>query len=481
MSMRMFASIARAAMAAALLAAVTATPHVVRAQEAGTYDHYDVYDPDLLPNQVYAERRGRVRAALDSGAAMLVRSADVRNRSNDVDFPYRQRNSMLYLSGVTEDESALLILPRPIKVDGIAANEILFVSRRRPEMEVWTGLRMGPATAARITGIAVVLPDTRMRGLLDTVMARLSVLYYDAWSCVEIAEPLTDISNDCAAQQLAALKKSFPRLDVRAAAKILDPLRVIKDSPEIVLMQRAVDISIEAHRRTIAAATPGMHEYELAAVMEYHFHRLGSESPGYPSIVGSGPNSCILHYETNRRQARAGELVLMDCGAEYHGYSADVTRTFPISGKFTAEQRSIYDLVLAAQEAGIAECRAGNSFVAPHRVATSVIADGLIKLGIIKDPADCRRYFMHGTSHFLGLDVHDVGIPGTLRPGMVLTVEPGIYIPAGSKCDPRWWNIGVRIEDDILVTSDEPFNMSGALPRAAADIEAMVGTEARKP
>jgi Xaa-Pro aminopeptidase len=221
-----------------------------------------------------------------------------------------------------------------------------------------------------------------------------------------------------------------------------------------------------------------MAEYELEALMEYHIRRAGAEDVGYPSIVGSGRNSCILHYQTNRRITRAGDLVLADCGAEYHGYTADITRTFPINGRFTPEQRQLYLLVLEAQDSAIASASVGAPFRATHRSASSVLARGLIELGIITTEADLKRYFMHGTSHYLGLDVHDAGTYGPLRAGTVITVEPGIYIPPGSPCDEKWWNIGIRIEDDILVTENGPINLSARLPRHPDAIEALMQANA---
>jgi Xaa-Pro aminopeptidase len=455
----------------ALLGAAAPAMH---AQEGGRYGHYEVYDRDLLPRTEYARRRASVQSQLDSASAMLVRSADVRNRSNDVDYEYRQRNGLLYLSGVLESESALLLLPRPFRVDGDTTSQILFVSERNPSMETWTGLKMGPGMAAQVTGIRTVLPYGRLNEVLDSVLPSIARLYYDDWMYGSEREPLTGTSYAWDREMRKGLKAKLPCLDVRRASDILTPMRMIKSPAEISLMQRAADISIEGHRQTIRNARPGMHEYEFAAMMEYQFHRLGAEHPGYPSIVGSGPNTCILHYETNRRQSQAGDLVLMDCGAEYHGYTADITRTFPVSGTFTKEQRAIYDIVLEAQIAGIEACRAGNNFRIPHRKAIDVIVAGLKRLGIIKEDQEYSNYFMHGTSHYLGLDVHDVGSAGELAPGMVLTVEPGIYIAAGSDCDPKWWNIGIRIEDDILVTSGAPVNLSAALERTADDIEKLM-------
>jgi Xaa-Pro aminopeptidase len=446
----------------------------LRAQEAGRYGHYTVYEPDNIPRAEYAARRARVMSSLDPTSAMLVRAADDRNRSNDVDFQYRQRNSLLYLSGVLENESALLLVPRGVTVGGRKVTELLFVRERDASQETWTGVTMGPEVAREVTGIDAVLPYDSLKSVLASALPSLGVLYYDDWTAERLAEPLTGVTYGWEEEMREALATVAPKLRVRGASEILDAMRMIKSPEELRLMRRAIEISMEGHRATIRSAKPGMHEYELAATMEYQFHRLGSEYPGYPSIVGSGPNSCILHYETNRRRTEPGDMVVMDCGAEYHGYSADITRTIPIGGTFTPEQRAIYDLVASAQDSAIALCVAGKDFRDPHRKAVEIISAGLVKLGVIKSPGEYRTYFMHGTSHFLGMDVHDVGRPGALKPGMVMTVEPGIYIAAGSDCDKKWWNIGVRIEDDILITDGAPVNLSGALPRTSSAIEALM-------
>jgi Xaa-Pro aminopeptidase len=259
---------------------------------------------------------------------------------------------------------------------------------------------------------------------------------------------------------------------LRSSAGILRSLRSIKQPEEIVLIAKAASISTEGHNEVIKAVQPGMTEYQAQAIMEYEFKKHGSEYTGYPSINGSAQNSCVLHYETNQRLMKNGDLLLSDCAAEYHGYSADVTRTIPVNGKFTPEQKIIYELVLEAQDSALLFCQSGNASSDPHRAALRVISSGLIKLGITATDAEVRTYFMHGTSHGLGLDVHDPN-PVMLQPGAVFTVEPGIYIPPGSKCDKKWWNIGVRIEDDILITESGYKNLSAGSPRTVAEIEKM--------
>ncbi len=222
---------------------------------------------------------------------------------------------------------------------------------------------------------------------------------------------------------------------------------------------------------------PGMTEFEVEALIEFVFKRNGAEYPGFPSIVGSGENSIVLHYESNRRKMEMGDVVLMDIGAEYHGYTADLTRTVPVGGSFTPEQRRIYETVLAASEAAIDAARAGAPFWAPHRAASSVLARGLAELGLISRPSSTRelgRFFLHGTSHYLGLDVHDVGTYGELEPGNVITIEPGLYIAPADDIDAAWWNIGIRIEDDILITEGNPVVLSADLPRRPDEIEAIM-------
>lgn len=255
---------------------------------------------------------------------------------------------------------------------------------------------------------------------------------------------------------------------------ILTDLRSVKTEEEIALLQRAIDITVMAHREAMRSTEPGMHEYEIEALIEYIFKRNGAQYTGFPSIVGSGENSTILHYNTSRRQTQPDDMMVIDIGAEYHGYTADVTRTIPVDGTFSPEQKAIYEVVQRAQQAGIDASRAGNPFSAPGQAASQVVTEGLTELGLLKEGDNVRTFFMHGTSHYLGLYVHDVGDGGPLRPGQVITVEPGIYISPSPDVDPKWWNIGVRIEDDILITEGDPIVMSADAPRDVAEIEALM-------
>lgn len=277
-----------------------------------------------------------------------------------------------------------------------------------------------------------------------------------------------------AERQKALDARPVSRHDASLLNNALDQLREIKTPEELVHLRRAIRISAVGQQEVMKALKPDMGEMEIQGLHEYVYKRYGAEFEGYPSIVGAGPNGCVLHYVTNDKPQVKNDLLLMDCGAEYHGYTADVTRTIPASGKFTKEQRQIYELVLAAQEAGFKACLAGVEFRGPDKAARKVIEEGLMQLGIIKTAAEAQRYFPHGTSHYLGLDVHDRGTYRPLQAGNVITVEPGIYIPEGSPCDKKWWNIGVRIEDDILVTPNSWENLSRDAPRTVAEIENMM-------
>jgi len=274
-------------------------------------------------------------------------------------------------------------------------------------------------------------------------------------------------------EKVLVVQKSS-NLDSSIIAEIMSTLRETKTTEEMVLLKKAIEISAVGQVEVMKAMHPNMSETEIQGVHEYVYKKYGAEYEGYPSIVGGGNNGCILHYIENNKTQVGNDLVLMDLGAEYHGYTADVTRTIPANGKFTKEQKQIYDIVFDAQEAGIKASVVGAPFQAPGKASSQVVANGLLKLGIIKDVSEARTYFPHGTSHYLGLDVHDKGTYGPFQPNTVITVEPGIYIPEGSDCDKKWWGIAVRIEDDILITDNGPVNLSAMAPRTTEAIEAIM-------
>ncbi|MEQ8220238.1 MAG: aminopeptidase P family protein [Arenibacter sp.] len=284
----------------------------------------------------------------------------------------------------------------------------------------------------------------------------------------------TDDRSRIEIKEKVVLQLKSNNLNTAKLEEIMNTLREIKTREELVLLRKAVEISAVGQIEVMKAMHPNMSEMEIQGVHEFVYKKYGAEYEGYPSIVGGGNNGCILHYIENNKPKVGTDLVLMDLGAEYHGYTADVTRTIPANGKFSKEQKQIYDIVYNAQEAGIKASVLGASFQAPGQAASEVVAKGLMKLGIIGSPEEARKYFPHGTSHYLGLDVHDKGTYQPFKENTVITVEPGIYIPEGSDCDKKWWGIAVRIEDDILITKNGPVNLSGMAPRTTEAIEAMM-------
>ena len=431
------------------------------------------YDTDLLPKEFHAGRREALRKLMPDNSVAFVFSNPVRIRTNDVDYPYVQDPDLYYLTGLMESDAVLMLMKNSIEVNGKFVKEVLFIMGRDSAQEVWTGRRLGLEEARQKLGLDLVVSNLDFNQFLmdladyGKVWAKFPVDIHESksmkgklnglvWQLEERAEYTgTEISEAPLLKQLASLRE-------------------FKSKEELTLMQRAVDITCEGMAEVIRAFKPGMTEYQAQSIVEFYFKYRGAEAPGYGSISGGGENSCVLHYVTNRKKLGEGDMLLMDMGAEYHGYTADITRTIPVSGKFTPEQKAIYELVLAGQLAGIKACKSGNGFYDPGNAAMSVISEGLVKLGILKDKSGARRYFNHGTSHYLGLEVHDAGTYGPLKAGQVITVEPGIYIPAGSPCDKKWWNIGVRIEDDILVTDNEPINMSIGLPKFVDALEKLM-------
>lgn len=433
------------------------------------------YDTDHLPADFHRGRRDLLRAALPRGGVAVVLGGVEAGGGLDDLHEFRQDPDLFYLTGTHEAGSALVLTASGVEVDGRIVHEILFVPPRSPAAEMWLGRRFGPARAMSELGVEWAVPNTRFAEIVGPLVAdpaRPALLL----SFPSAVPPGTALSTQIGALAAAAAERGGS-LDDATLRRLVDGLREVKAAEELALLRRAVDITTTAHTEVLRAVQPGWAEYEIQAVIEYTFRRMGSERPGFPSIVGSGENSVLLHYDTNRRVTRAGDLVVMDVGASYRGYTADVTRTVPVSGRFTTEQRAIYDLVLEAQRAGIAAARAGASFGAPGEAASQVLARGLAKLGLLRradDRLGLQRFFPHGTSHYLGLQVHDVGSYRALVPGAVITVEPGIYIPPAPDVDPRWWNIGVRIEDVVLITEAGPEVLSDHAPKDPDGIEALM-------
>jgi len=396
-----------------------------------------------------AARRRALLARIGRGV-VLVPAAHERELERDYvqDNDFRQSNTFFYLTELETQDAWLLLI-----AGGGAPETVLFLPPRNPFQERWTGLRLGPdSTAARLTGIARVLPTDSLDPVLTALLARVRGPLY---------VPLDQATRD--EPRLRDLV--FVGRDVRNLRPVVDSLRLVKDADEIARMRKAIDISGLGHVAAMQAARPGAWEYEIEAALEAEFRRNGADRLGYPSIVGSGPNSTTLHYDVNRRQTRDGDLIVVDAGAEWGQYTADVTRTFPVNGKFTPRQKAIYDLVLATQQAAFDSTRPGATIAQLNRIARDYMR---AHSGTLCGAQTCDAYFIHGLSHWLGMDVHDVGDYSTpLKPGMVFTIEPGIYLaPEG---------LGVRIEDDVLVTVTGAEWLSAKAPKTTAEIERLMG------
>jgi len=444
---------------------------------------------DYLNDEFHRSRREALRKSMPENSVAVFFANPVRNRSNDVDFLYHQDPNFFYLTGLKDPHSVLIIYSED-QVEGEKTfNETLYVFERSARMKIYLGEGTGVKGAKEKLGFTHVYPAA------DFINKPVDFSKFDKILFKEIG---TDVRKSGRAQpNLFALIEQFqtsinaisvPKeqeldspsseltsaVDNKTLRTLMANLREVKVAEELRLLKKAVEISCIGQIEVMKAMHPKMSENETQGIHEMVFKKYGAEFEGYPSIVGAGNNGCILHYEMNNKMEVGTDLVLMDLGAEYHGYTADVTRTIPASGKFTPEQKIIYDLVYDAQEAGIKAMVIGSDARKVDKAARDVVYDGLLKLGIIDSLQHGRTYFPHGTSHHIGLDVHDLNNRSSFKENMILTVEPGIYIPMGSKCDKKWWGIAVRIEDDVLVTKDGPVNYSALAPRKSEEIEAMM-------
>lgn len=433
-----------------------------------------LYDKDFPTASFHMGRRQALREKMAPNSVAFVFANPVRNRNNDVDFKYSQNPDFFYLTGLTEPNAVVVIFKEVQSFDSISTNELIFVQPRDPNMESWSGKRLGTAGVQNKLGIKHAFNNTLFRDFKFDFKSLQKI--YHSWFYDDVRDDTYDTGDlySLIFHFKEKIKEEKDKIDAYGLYNRMAELRENKTNEEIVLMRKAVDITIASHADMIRSVEPGMAEYHAQALVEFGFTFNGSEYTGYPSIVGAGENSCILHYFTNRKKFSSSDMLVVDAGAEYHGYTADVTRTIPVDGTFSEEQKIIYNLVLEAQNEGIKACKKGNAFRDPHNAAVEVIKKGLKKHGIIKNESEFQKYFFHGTSHYLGLDVHDPGTYQRLKPTQIITVEPGIYIPEGSPCDKKWWNIGVRIEDDILITETEPDNLSGKLPRTVTEIEKLM-------
>ena len=433
-----------------------------------------------MDTTIYRQRRQRILEQMGEGVMVIATAPEVA-RNRDTHYPYRHDSYFYWLTGFNEPEAVLVL------AGGDRPRHILFCRERNEEREIWDGFRYGPAAAREAfafdEAFAYDALDEELPRLLENQPQLAYIIGRDmAWD-TQVVSWL----NAVRAKARSGVQAPNRLLDARIW---LDEMRLVKDGHELALMRRAAGISGEAHRRAMRLARPGLHEYEIEAELLSSFRRGGAEAPAYTSIVASGANACVLHYVFNNKPLQDGDLLLIDAAAEYGSYAADITRTFPVNGRFSAAQKDAYELVLAAQQAAIAAVRPGNRWNDPHDAAVRVLTQGMADLGLLKGEVDglieaeaYKRFYMHRTGHWLGMDVHDAGeykLNGEWRPlvpGMTLTVEPGLYIRPAADVPEALWNIGIRIEDDVAVTQDGCEVLTDP-PRTVAEIEAcMAGRE----
>jgi Xaa-Pro aminopeptidase len=459
----------------------------MRARAGGGEEPAIAYNPNLRRepsmnnnHQRYRDRRStllqKMRTQTSGGLALVPTSPEaVRNR--DSHFPYRHDSYSYYLSGFAEPEAVVALVAGD---DG--DRQILFCREKNEEREIWDGFRYGPDAAREIFGFDAAHPLSELAAMLPDLASNQPALYtplglFPAWDRM-----ITELLNDVRGRARTGVSAPEEIVDVRQA---VDTMRLVKDAHETELMRRAAAISSGAHRRAMQHTRPGWFEYQVEAELAHEFLRYGAQAVAYPSIVAGGPNACVLHYRSNDRQLQDGELLLIDAGCEFGSYASDITRTFPVNGRFTGPQRDVYELVLAAQQACIDAVLPGADFHDYHKVAERVLAQGYLDLGLctgtldeVLESGSYKQFYMHRAGHWLGLDVHDAGLyqvkgaSQKLVPGMVLTVEPGTYIRPADNVPERFWNIGVRIEDDVLVTASGTENLTAAAPKTVADVEA---------
>jgi len=428
----------------------------------------------------FAKRRSRLMGMIGNGSIVILPSTPISYRNRDVEYPYRPDSDFYYLTGIPEPEAVAVLIP------GRKQGEfIMFCRERDAKMEAWTGPRIGQERACSVYGADDAFPIDDIDEILPGLLEDCEKVYYTMGSHQEFDQKLMEWLNQIRQKSRAGIHTpaEFVALD-----HLLHEMRLFKSVGEVKAMHKAARISALAHQRAMRFCRPGMMEYQIEAELIHEFMHHGARSPAYPPIVGGGSNACVLHYTDNNEVLNDGDLLLIDAGAEYDGYAADITRTFPVNGRFTPSQAAIYEVVLAAQLAAIRKVVPGNHWNDPHDAAVRTLTKGLLELGLLKGSLRelikseaYRRFFMHRTGHWLGMDVHDVGdykignAWRLLEPGMVMTVEPGIYIPDHSKgVAKKWWKIGVRIEDDVLVTRDGHEVLSNDAPKSIAAIEALM-------
>jgi Xaa-Pro aminopeptidase len=432
-----------------------------------------------IPAAEFARRRRQLMRMAGEDAILILPAAPQRVRSHDTHYPYRQDSDFWYLCGFPEPEAVLVLVPG--RRHGEA---LLFCRERDPEREAWDGPRAGQEGAVADFGMDDAYPIDDLDDILPGLLEGRSRVYYHFGRDAEFDLKLIGWVNRVRAQVRHGAQPPHEFLEL---GHLLHEVRLFKSREEVRLMRKAAEISVRAHEAAMRAARPGIHEYELQAEIERVF-RAADAWPAYGTIVGAGANACVLHYVANNARARDGDLVLVDAGAEYRNYAADITRTFPVGGRFSREQRALHDLVGQAQAAALAQARPGVPFAAMHEAAVATLTEGLLRLGLLRGSLEeniaegrYKRFYPHKSGHWLGLDVHDVGDyridgePRLLEPGMVLTIEPGLYVrPDDTGVPARWRGIGIRTEDDVLITADGHRVLTEGLPRSADEIEAFM-------
>jgi len=433
-----------------------------------------------LDSAEYPKRRQALMEKMSPNSIAILASAPVTVRNRDVEHPFRQDSDFYYLSGFDEEHSVLVLIP------GREHGEyVLFCQEKIKEQEIWTGRRVGPEAAPETLGCDDAFPITDIDDILPGLIEGKDRIYANLGTSPEFDQKLMQWVNHIKTQVRSG---ATPPHEFSALDHLLHELRLVKSPAEVEVMRHAAEISAEAHTRAMQIVRPGMREYQLEADIMQIFMAAGSRWPAYPSIVGAGDNGCILHYTRNDDEIKDGDLVLIDAGCELDYYASDITRTFPANGTFSEPQRKLYQLVLDAQAAAIAATKAGNHWNQPHEAAVQVLTEGLVELGLLEGEVDeliesqaYRQFYMHKTGHWLGMDVHDVGeyrVNGewrTLAPGMVLTIEPGLYVaPDDDSVDEQWRGIGIRIEDDVVVTEEGCDILTKDVVKEIADIEALM-------
>lgn len=434
----------------------------------------------MIPVKSFSERRRHLASQMQKGVA-IIPTAPERVRNRDAHYPYRFDSYFYYLTGFGEPEAVLVMVAG---VDEGASKHILFCRDKDLEREIWDGFRYGPEAAREAFDFDETYPILKLDEMLPKLMAGQPAVYCALGHDTEWDMRVTGWINQIRQQARSGVTAPAGIYDIRL---LLDEMRLFKSAEELQIMRRAAEISSGAHRRAMRKTRPGMSEYEVEAELLHEFRRHGAQAPAYTSIVAGGANACVLHYVENNARLNDGDLLLIDAGCELDGYAADITRTFPVNGKFSPVQRDLYQLVLAAQAAAINAVQPGHAWDAPHEAALRVLAQGFIDFGLchgsvdtVLQSEDYKRFYMHRTGHWLGLDVHDAGEYKRdgewrlLEPGMTLTVEPGCYVRPADNVPGHFWNIGVRIEDDVLVTETGCEVLTSAAPKTVAEIEELM-------